>query len=244
MDIISQEANSLAFLANIPGPGDHRSATNVLSAMGRQLSPAGGRPLAFSNASVSEGFAQKVSPYISGYHLRAALQASDAATAKHLLKSIWGPMANPTATNYTGCFWETLLPDGKPGLGNPTSLCHAWSSGPTASLSQYVLGIRPLEAGFRTWLVAPQTLGLSWAEGRHPTPQGAVGVKWAYDDKGRLTMQVSGPVGTRGKVRIPLRPGNATAERLQYKVSGNASSITEDMAFEVEMGSNFVFHQL
>lgn len=246
MDILSQEANSLAILANIPSSGSgNRSAASVLSAMRRHLFlPEGGRPLAFSNASVDQGFAQKVSPYASGYHLRAALQASDATTAQHLLTSVWAPMADPIATNYTGCFWETLLPDGTPGLGGPTSLCHAWSSGPTASLSQYVLGIRPVEAGFLKWKVIPQSFGLSWAEGRHPTPYGPVEVKWAYDAKQKLTMHVSGPVGTRGIVHLPLRPGNSTMKTLQYEVSGHASAITKDMAFEVEMGSIFKFQQL
>ncbi|KAJ9195485.1 CAZyme family GH78 [Paecilomyces variotii] len=245
MDILAQDANSFAILANIPGTGHgNRSAAGVLSAMGSELFlPAGGRPLAFSNASVSAGFAQKVSPYASGYHLRAALHAHDATTALHLLTSTWAPMADPAATNYTGCFWETLLPDGTPGLGNPTSLCHAWSSGPTAVLSQHVLGIQPVEAGFRTWQVRPQTLGLSWAEGRHPTPNGVVEVKWSYDAKDKLTMQVSGPAGTRGRVHLPLRPANTTVERLQYKVSGNASAILTDMVFELDGGSTFRFQQ-
>jgi len=110
-------------------------------------------------------------------------------------------------------------------------------------LSQHVLGIQPVEAGFRTWQVRPQTLGLSWAEGRHPTPNGVVEVKWSYDAKDKLTLQVSGPAGTRGRVHLPLRPANTTVERLQYKVSGNASAILMDLVFELDGGSIFRFQQ-
>lgn len=245
MEIISQEANALAILANIPSPGNgSRSSVGVLSSMGRHLFLPSGRPLAFSNNSMSAGFAQKVSPYTSGYHLRAALHLNDTATAQHLLKSTWAPMANPAATNYTGCFWETLLPDGTPGLGSSTSLCHAWSAGPTAALSQYVLGVQPVEAGFSTWRVAPQTFELSWAEGRHPTPHGPVTVKWAYDTEAKLEMQVSSPVGTRGIIKLPLRSGNIAVEDMKFKVSGNASAITSDLVFEVNGGSNLIFQQI
>ncbi|KAJ5319034.1 bacterial alpha-L-rhamnosidase domain protein [Penicillium brevicompactum] len=246
MGIISQEANALAILANVPTAGNNsRSSASVLSAMKRHLSlPASGRPLAFSNSSVSAGFEQKVSPYASGYHLRAALYANDSTTAQNLLTSLWAPMADPAATNYTGCFWETLLPEGTPGLGGSTSLCHAWSSGPTAALSQYVLGVQPVDAGFDTWKVAPQTLELSWAEGLYPTPHGPVAVKWAYDAMGALKMKVSGPVGTQGIVKLSLRPGRTTVDNIRYKVSGNSSAITSELTFAVNGGSTFHFQQL
>lgn len=246
MEIISQEANALAILANVPSAKNgSRSSASVLSSMGRHLFlPQSGRPLAFSNASVSAGFAQKVSPYASGYHLRAALHLNDTGTAQHLLTSTWAPMTDPAATNYTGCFWETLLPDGSPGLGSGTSLCHAWSAGPTAALSQYVLGIQPVKAGFSTWRVAPQTFELSWAEGRHPTPRGPVTVKWAYDAKAKLKMRVSGPVGTQGIVKLPLRSGDVALKNMKYKVSGNASAIMSDLSVGVKGGSTFIFQQL
>ncbi|KAJ5521384.1 hypothetical protein N7527_005499 [Penicillium freii] len=112
----------------------------VMSAFSRELFvPAGA--LAFSNTSVSAGFTQIISPFASGYHLKAAFYANDSQTAKHLLYSMWNSMSDPHNANYTGCFWETLTSDGLPGLGDGTSMCHAWSSGPTAELSRNVLGI-------------------------------------------------------------------------------------------------------
>ncbi|KAL3452722.1 Six-hairpin glycosidase [Aspergillus insuetus] len=189
---ISQEANALAILSDtIPTDSGNRSATGLLASMSRTLNvPAG--VLAFSPSAASSGWEKKISPYASGYHLKAALHAKDGATARHLLDTVWAPMSDPQNANYTGCFWEVLSEDGTPGLGVGTSLCHA-----------YVLGIAPVTPGFREWKVKPQTLDLDWAEGRHPVPQGAIGVQWRFDNAELLKMTVTSPHGTNGTVHLP-----------------------------------------
>lgn len=53
-------------------------------------------------------------------------------------------MSDPKHSNYTGYMWELLDVNGTSGLGDTTSLCHAWSSEPTADLSRYVLGAQPV----------------------------------------------------------------------------------------------------
>ncbi|PYH55425.1 uncharacterized protein BO96DRAFT_477300 [Aspergillus niger CBS 101883] len=149
--------------------------------------------LAFSNASI------------------ATFHANDAVNAKRLLHSVWGPMSDPKHANYTGCMWEVMSPDGTPGLGSVTSLCHAWSAGPTADLSRYVLGIQPVTPGFREWKVAPQTLGLAWARGEYPTPHGNIIVDWSFDCSGHFNIALRAPVGTRDTVVLPS-PLNGTLE--------------------------------
>jgi len=42
-----------------------------------------------------------------------------------------------------------------------TSLCHAWGGTPTFDLSTEILGIKPLEPGFRRFCVAPQLADLA-----------------------------------------------------------------------------------
>ncbi|KAL3482981.1 Six-hairpin glycosidase [Aspergillus germanicus] len=235
---ISQEANALAILSDtIPTAGGNRSATGLLASMSRALTvPAG--VLAFSPSAVSSGWEKKISPYASGYHLKAALHAKDGATARHLLDTVWAPMSDPQNVNYTGCFWEVLNEDGTPGLGLGTSLCHAWAAGPTADLSRYVLGIAPVTAGFREWKVEPQTLDLDWAEGRHPVPQGAIGVKWRFDDDGLLKMTVTSPHGTNGTVHLPA-PLKQPIKK--YRVTGGR--INEDGSFRAH-GRTFVYQQI
>ncbi|KAH8429434.1 putative alpha-L-rhamnosidase C [Aspergillus melleus] len=238
-DFFSQEANALAILSDtvpVNGTGNF-TAHALLSTMARELDvPAG--PLSFSRASAASGWAQKISPYASGYHLQAAFHARDGPAAKHLLHTLWGPMSDPTHANYTGCFWEVLNEDGTPGLDVGTSLCHAWSAGPTAALSRYVLGVAPAKPGFTEWTITPQTLDLRWAEGRYPVPQGAFEVKWSYDSREFLYMTVTPPPGTKGTVYLPTPRREKKVRR--YEMTGGVAN--GDGGFSVS-DEIFVFRQ-
>lgn len=235
-DSISQEANALAILCGTADSHDATSTT-ILSTLARELYVPSGA-LAFSNASVKHGWARKVSPYSSGYHLKAAFHANDSATARYLLHTVWGSMSDPKHTNYTGCMWETLAIDGTPGLGDSTSLCHAWSSGPTADLSPYVLGIQPGRPGFGEWKVQPQTLGLDWAKGEYPVPQGKITVHWWFDGDHLLHMNVTAPEETNGTVYLP----NSLRKALRnYNVFDN--DLDDKGSFLVRSG-RFAFEQV
>lgn len=54
------------------------------------------------------------------------------------------------------------------------SLCHGWSSGPTAFLAESVLGIRILAPGCKKIGLAPNLGDLKWAEGTYPLPDGGI----------------------------------------------------------------------
>ncbi|GKT50465.1 uncharacterized protein ColSpa_10646 [Colletotrichum spaethianum] len=230
----AQDANALAILAGVPSPDVTPRVLSTLS--DALLLPAG--PLAFSPSTAASGFAKKISPYASAYHLRAALASRDAPTAKALLKTLWAPMADPTHANYTGCFWETLDADGAPGLGTVTSLCHGWAAGPTAELSKFVLGVQPAKPGFAEWKVEPQTLGLAWARGRYPTARGDVRVDWRFED-GLLRMEVESPAGTKGMVYLP-QPLAKGLNGSVVRVNGAVRNATQ---FEVNGGDAFVLTQ-
>lgn len=233
-DSLSQEANALAILSDTTSS---HGASTILSTLARELYvPSGALP--FSNASAAHGWARKISPYASGYHLKAAFHANDSNTARHLLHTVWGPMSDPNRANYTGCMWETLDIDGTPGLGDSTSLCHAWSSGPTADLSQYVLGIQPVSPGFGEWKVQPQTLGLDWAKGEYPVPQGKIKAHWRFDGSDLLHMDVTAPEGTNGTVHLPSSLRKALSK---YKASGH--DFEQDGSF-VMKGGCFTFEQV
>ncbi|GKT56129.1 glycoside hydrolase family 78 protein [Colletotrichum tofieldiae] len=230
----AQDANALAILAGVAPPN---TTSRVLSTLSDALLlPAG--PLALSPSTAAAGFARKISPYASAYHLRAALFSHDAPAATALLKNLWAPMADPANANYTGCFWETLEADGAPGLGTVTSLCHGWSAGPTAELSRFVLGVQPAKPGFAEWKVEPQTLGLAWARGRYPTVRGDVGVEWRFED-GLLRMKVESPGGTKGTVYLP-EPLVTGLDDSVIRVNGVVRNATR---FEVNGGDAFVLTQ-
>ncbi|CAG8140278.1 unnamed protein product [Penicillium olsonii] len=236
-DFFSQEANALAVLSDTASHRSH-SPKAVLATMARELTvPAGA--LAFSTKSAASGWAQKISPYASGYHLKAAFYANDGDSAIRLLRGIWGPMSDPLNANYTGCFWEVLSEDGTPGIGSPTSMCHAWSSGPTADLNRYVLGIQPVTPGFKNWQVVPQSLDLNWAHGKHPIPNGRISVYWSFDKAGLLRMEVKAPDGTNGTVHLPVP---LKRKLNKYRASGFVSD--NKASFVVQGGMNFTFHQM
>ena len=62
-------------------------------------------------------------------------------------------------------------------IGFRHSLCHGWASGPTAWLSEHVLGIKPAEPGFKTVKIEPHLGDLKWVEGTFPTPYGNIWVR-------------------------------------------------------------------
>lgn len=52
------------------------------------------------------------------------------------------------------------------------SFCHGWTSGPTWQLPAWVVGVKPLEYGFKSIEIAPNLDTLDFAEATVPTPHG------------------------------------------------------------------------
>ena len=72
------------------------------------------------------------------------------------------------------------------------SLCHGWTAGVYAFLTQTVLGITAVESGYRKIKIAPHLIGLNMAEGSVPTPFGDIYVKHEIKD-GKLVSVVKVP---------------------------------------------------
>jgi alpha-L-rhamnosidase len=159
-----------------------------------------------------------ISPYMSSTELLARFSQGDAEGALDLIRRTWGHMVD---TDPRSTVWEKVALTGLPANYEPlqapispftavvgagaTSLSHGWSGGPVQALSGYVLGIRPVEPGFRRWMVAPQPGDLRFAQGTAPTPYGAIASRWTRADRERaFRMTVRAPRGTVGVVAIPL----------------------------------------
>ncbi|MFD0717334.1 alpha-L-rhamnosidase C-terminal domain-containing protein [Paenibacillus sp. GCM10027626] len=80
------------------------------------------------------------------------------------------------------CFWETN--DGANAFGRAGSLCHGWSATPLYFYYSFLLGVRPLEPGFRAFQVAPVPGGFHQASGVVPTPRGPIEVSWKNTETG------------------------------------------------------------
>lgn len=100
---------------------------------------------------------------------------------------------------------------------------HAWGSAPANIISRFVLGVRPLEPGYRKILVAPQPGTLQWATGKVPTPLGPVLVNVQNGDRFRLEVTI--PAGATAQIALPLR-NNA-----QVWLDGKSVSVKADGQF-------------
>ena len=88
--------------------------------------------------------------------------------------------------NYT-TLWEGWV------IGKGFGVNHAWSGGMQIVISQYLFGIKPLEAGYKTFLVAPDPVYFSSASISIPTIQGMVRSSFEKTDDG-FTMKLSVPL--------------------------------------------------
>jgi hypothetical protein len=154
-----------------------------------------------------------LSTYYGFFVLQALAQSGDMDTALDFITAYWGGMLDQGATTFWEDFdlgWtnnaariDELVPPGKKDihgdygaycyLGFRHSLCHGWASGPTAFLSQNVLGIKPLEPGFKRVSIKPQLGNLHWAEGAYPTPLGPIRVRHERQPDGSIKSKIDAP---------------------------------------------------
>ena len=155
-----------------------------------------------------------ISTFYGYYVLQARAEAGDYAGAIEVIRQYWGGMLDLGATS----FWEHFELEWKQNAGridelpNPEtidvhatygehcyighrhSLCHGWAAGPTAWLSEHVLGIRPLTPGCTRVSIAPQLADLQWARGAFPTPFGPIRVLHERRD-GKIHTEIEAPEG-------------------------------------------------
>lgn len=84
----------------------------------------------------------------------------------------WGFMLEQGATS----FWETIK--GEADFDGAGSLCHGWSALPAYLYQAYLLGVRPVTPGFKTFEVDPFFGVVSSVSGEVSTPSGPIRVEW------------------------------------------------------------------
>lgn len=160
--------------------------------------------------------ARGFSTFYGYYMLQAMAKAGDYAGAMKFISEFWGAMIDLGATT----FWEDfhtdwlkedvapiteIVPAGKKDIhgdfgaycyvGLRHSLCHGWASGPTAWLSQHVLGVEVVEPGYKVVRINPNLGDLEWVEGTVPTPFGDIKVSHRKDAEGKVVSKVDAPAG-------------------------------------------------
>lgn len=84
---------------------------------------------------------------------------------------------------------------------------HAWGAAPANIISRFVLGVRPLEPGYTSILIAPQPGKLKSIRGKVPTPRGPVAV--ALQNEARMRLDIEVPPGATARVELPGRATRA-----------------------------------
>jgi len=128
--------------------------------------------------------------------------------AAKLIRETYGAMIRAGATS----LWETQ--EGAPAFANAGSLCHGWSSLPLYYEGAEVLGVRPLEPGFRRFTVRPYADEWThFADGEVPTPHGMIRIVWQKREDG-LYLKVHAPEGTEFEVQSYPECPVASVERI------------------------------
>ena len=161
--------------------------------------------------------AQRLSTFYGYYVLQARAKAKDYTGCLDIIRTYWGTMLDYGATTFWEDFnldWtnnaariDQLIAPGQRDIhgdygdwcykGYRHSLCHGWASGPTAWLSEHVLGIEVVEPGGKVIRIDPHLGDLEWAEGKFPTPQGVITVRHERLSNGKIKSDVKSPPGVR-----------------------------------------------
>ena len=212
-DLVSQHATALAVLEGVlswRGAGRGSSASTPVVALdplnseaGEDRSRSSGRMGIGPVAQVLSNFLKppgmdiaqgpvRANLFFRQYVHKALMTIGMGGAALDDIRRTWGFMLESGATTW----WERMPM--KPGA----SRCHVWSAHPTAFLSRHVLGLYPMEPGWRRFGVDPQSFDLSEASGKVPTPHGDVSVAWKMNSDGLREFELVVPKGAEGYVTL------------------------------------------
>ncbi len=194
--------------AHAPPMSANKQATALLALAGMV-------PASRANEVLSRGGTRGYSAFYGYYILQAKAQAGDYVGAMNDIRRYWGGMLDLGATS----FWEDFDIDWLDNANRidelPTagkrdvhatygqhsytklrmSLAHGWASGPTAWLTEHVLGVHVLEPGAKTIRIDPHLGDLSFVEGAFPTPYGIVKLRHTREPDGHINTVVDAPEG-------------------------------------------------
>ena len=193
---------------HVPDPNGNKSAAALLSLSGLM-----------DAREVNEKWLSKdplkgISTFYGYYVLQARAKAGDYRGAMDVIRHYWGAMLDLGATTfwedfnidwaeYSGRIDEIPSSDKKDihadfgdhvYVGYRHSLCHGWASGPTAWLTEHVLGISVVDNGSAV-KITPNLGDLTWVEGSFPTKYGVLHVRHEKNKDGSISSEIQKPDG-------------------------------------------------
>lgn len=124
-------------------------------------------------------------PFFLYYALGALCKIGRHDIALDVMRREWGAMIDDGLLTCVETFKNA---DGEWGR----SVAHAWSAAPAVYLKTEILGVKPLDIGYRKFTVDPHPCGLTRAVGAVPTPYGNITVKWRVEG-GKTVVDVDAP---------------------------------------------------
>lgn len=211
------QATAAALRKHVPDHGNSKQAAALLALA--KL----GDAARLNREVLAPGNAQGMSTFYGYYVLQARALAGDHQGCLDVIREFWGAMLDLGATTFWEDFdihWidknagnssvgriDELVPSGKKDIhgdfgaycykGFRHSLCHGWASGPTAWLSEHVLGVQIVEPGGAVVRVRPHLGDLQWVEGKYPTPRGVIRVRHDRQADGSVKSNIEAPPGVR-----------------------------------------------
>lgn len=216
-----QDGNSWAVVSNLTL--NSSQAESISANLVNRWTPYGAPALEAADA---------ISPFISGFELQAHFLANNATAALDLMRLQWGFMLDdPRMTNST--FIEGYSSTGElhyaPYLNDARiSHAHGWATGPTSSLTFYVAGIQLLNAGGRTWRIAPELGDLKFVDAGFSTSLGFFAAKTQVSDAG-WHIDFEAPEGTSGEIKLPSMScvGQVVIQEVNGRCEDIAIHVTE-----------------
>ncbi|WP_257668584.1 alpha-L-rhamnosidase-related protein [Parapedobacter tibetensis] len=153
---------------------------------------------------LNDAVQQITTPYMRFYELEALCTLGEYGVVLDEIRDYWGGMLKLGATS----FWEAYDPN-KQGAehyamyGRPfgKSLCHSWGASPIYLLGKYFLGVKPVSAGYATYVIEPQLGDMEWMEGTVPTPNGDIEVRVTTNEIKVKTAGGTGKLLLRSKTK-------------------------------------------
>lgn len=119
-------------------------------------------------------------PFLQGWEMLAAAEAGELEFFRRKLEEVWGYMLDQGATTFwEGCGKYESEQDYCAFYGRPygASLCHAWASGPAFLLPRVLMGLAPVEDGWKTFRCRPAAAFGDFCC-TVPTPAGTIEASW------------------------------------------------------------------
>lgn len=99
---------------------------------------------------------------------------------------------------------------------------HAWGAAPANIIPRYVVGVRPLKAGFAEMTIAPQTSNLSEVQATVPTIRGSVEAK-INNTPHNYTLRLTIPANTTAEVSLP--DSDKISDSAQLRINGRKTKL-------------------